>query len=621
MGQITVNGRPVTVDDSFFSLSPEQQDATVDEIAASLPPAGAEQLSQLTQGAGAEAAPEQDQAAYDAQIQMNMRNQRAGEAYEALPGYVKPLQAASDMLTTIAHPFAAGATGIASMLSPGEYKSITPEMVIARLRTGKTEGPEFDAEVAKQKQATEDAAYRSGWAGIAGQVATGAMLPVAKIFGAGRPLLNLAATGAAGGGLVAAGSEENPLLGAAGGAAGALGGAALGKGISMAGDKLLGALGSPTMSNAISWAGGKLLNKGGGPMPVGALRVPPTAPKLEPDDFKSLASAAYDEAESHGVVFNKQGLAHLKNRIVKELTDKGYHPKIQPKIAAVLETIDDYLATGNATQRGMQTLREITSGAYDPLNKKNNMFVTKIIDEIDDLSDALNPRHMSAASGNPKAASEAAKYARLMYHKGAKLQLTQDLIEAGTQQGDTNISKNVRQAVRKKLATVTNPLMVKRGRGFSAAEKAGFKKAVKTTGMQDIAHSLSGLMPRDKLSSAVAAIPLLTGIATAGVNPLGALYAIGGTAARMGIGHAAEKWANRMAQKSVDDLVHLISTGQTTKQAAQSVLQKLTASKRAAVMQGLTRAGFALAASTQPLNEPEVSSRIDSATGRIGGML
>ena len=42
MAKLTINGVKVTVDDSFLSMSPEQQDATVNEIAASLPKASAQ---------------------------------------------------------------------------------------------------------------------------------------------------------------------------------------------------------------------------------------------------------------------------------------------------------------------------------------------------------------------------------------------------------------------------------------------------------------------------------------------------------------------------------------------------------------------------------------------------
>ena len=523
----------------------------------------------------------------EAQIQdekaTEVRNLKAQAQYEALPGYVKPFQAASDLLTVGARLPASLMTGAAALVSPGEYKSITPEHVIARIRTGKTEGPEFEEELAKQKQAYEDAAYRSGWAGTAAQVAATAGLPIAKLFGAGKPLLNTVATGGAIGGAAAAGNEQDPLMGMGTGAAGGAGGYALGKGISFAGDKLLG-------------VAGKVL-------PVGPLRVPPKTPPMTKDEFNALAKKAFDEAESHGVVFNKDGLIHLRDRIRQDLADKGYHPKNQPGLAATLETLDDYIATGNATQRGMQTLREMTSGGYVQGNKTNNMLVGKVINEIDDLGTRLDPKFISSTSANPKAAGVAAKQARKFYHQGAKLKETEDLIESGRLQGDTNISKNVRQSVRKKLKAIIDPRSPV-GRGYTPAEKEAVRKAVTTTNAQDILHSLSGLVPRDKLSAAVTGTEMMGHALLAGkTGGISLLYTLPVTAARLGLGVAAEKLANRMAEKSVNELVHTIATGQTSRQAAQSVLQKLAASKRQAVMDGLAKVGYSLAAATQPLNE------------------
>ena len=526
------------------------------------------QLSALTQNPAAGA--------------MEQRNLKAQADYEALPGYVKPLQAASDLLTVGARLPASMLTGAATLVSGEPDKSITPEMVIARLRTGQTEGPEFEAEVAKQKQQYEDAAYRSGWAGTAAQVAATAGLPVAKIFGAGKPLLNVAATGSVVGGTAAAGSEEDPLLGAAAGAGGGVLGYGLGKGLSFGVEKLLGAV-------------GKVL-------PFGALKVPPTPKAKTVPEFKAAASAAYKEADSHGVVFNKNGLIHLRDRIQQELADKGYAPENQPGLTATLRTLDNYINTGNATFKGLQTLREMTSGGYQFQNKKNNMLISKVIDEIDDLVGTMSPSHVAANTPNPKAAAEAARRARALYHQGAKLESVETLIERGTLQGDTNISKNVRQSVRKQLAKIVDPSRPT-GRGFTALEKEGVRKAVKTTTAQDIAHGLSGLMPRDKLSTAVSALPIVASVVTG--NPMHALLAIPTIAARMGVGAIAEKAANRMAKKSVDELVHLISTGQTTKQSAQSVLQKLTSAKRAAVMEGLARVGAAAGTATQPFNQSE----------------
>lgn len=53
MATLTVNGRQVTVDDSFLKLSPEQQEATVNEIAASLPSPGAPAPQQPSTGSAA----------------------------------------------------------------------------------------------------------------------------------------------------------------------------------------------------------------------------------------------------------------------------------------------------------------------------------------------------------------------------------------------------------------------------------------------------------------------------------------------------------------------------------------------------------------------------------------
>jgi TnpA family transposase len=67
------------------------------------------------------------------------------------------------------------------------------------------------------------------------------------------------------------------------------------------------------------------------------------------------------------------------------------------------------------------------------------------------------------------------------------------------------------------------------------------------------------------------------------------------------VGHLAEKQSAKLAQQSVDELVRLIASGGLPKQTAQSILQRLAASKRAAVLAGLGRAGmgFGAAAANQ----------------------
>ena len=232
------------------------------------------------------------------------------------------------------------------------------------------------------------------------------------------------------------------------------------------------------------------------------------------------------------------------------------------------------------------------------------MLVAKVINEIDDLGTKLDPKFISSTSSNPKAAGVAAKAGRDAYRQGAQLKDINDYIESGRLQGDTNISKNVRQSIRKKLKTVVDPRNKKAGRGYTPVQKAAIQKAITTSTTQDILHSLSGLVPRDKLSTAVMATEGLAHAAMAAkTGGLSLLYTLPVSAAKLGLGVAAEKWANKLAQKSIDEMIHTIATGQTSRQAAQSVLQKLTASKRQAVMEGLAKAGYSLGAATQPLNQ------------------
>ena len=90
--------------------------------------------------------------------------------------------------------------------------------------------------------------------------------------------------------------------------------------------------------------------------------------------------------------------------------------------------------------------------------------------------------------------------------KQAKIKEVSDLIESGRQQGSRNISANERQAIKRKIGTITDP-MHKRSRygGYTPAEKAGAMEAASYTGSERALHSISGLVPRDKLSMGIAA--------------------------------------------------------------------------------------------------------------------
>ena len=147
MATLTVNGRRVTVDDSFLSLTPEQQDATVDEIAATMnaapPPAS---IQPPTEGAAGEFA----------RSASAMTQNPAKAQYDALPAWQKPIVAASDIGSLVAN----GAT----------FGFMDEAAAAARYPfTDKT----YAEELADQERQTNAAHRRAGGAGTVAELAGG----------------------------------------------------------------------------------------------------------------------------------------------------------------------------------------------------------------------------------------------------------------------------------------------------------------------------------------------------------------------------------------------------------------------------------------------------------------
>lgn len=215
MATLNINGKRVKVDDSFLSLSPEQQQSTVEEIAAQIG-----------------AMPDQESAqSQDARSDMSRMSNKLGDAtidslaqvrFDKLPEWQKPIVAAGDIVDLAANGVTLGFGNKAAAAGRAAF-------------TDKTYAEELEA----MKGATQDARDRAGPAGIAaeigGLVATPAALATRGLTLAGRFGTGamtgakgiaarsglLAAEGAGYGALSAAGNDTDIAEGAAmGGLAG-----------------------------------------------------------------------------------------------------------------------------------------------------------------------------------------------------------------------------------------------------------------------------------------------------------------------------------------------------------------------------------------------------------------
>lgn len=243
MATLNIGGRRVKVDDSFLSLPPDQQQATVDEIAGSI---GAMPQASSEQDEPSIAPPTEGAAGEFARAASAMTQNPAKAAYDALPEWQKPLVAASDVVSRSADGLMFGfgdeiAAGIRAPIS----------------------GRSYTEELAEQERLTNAEKRRAGGAGtvaeLAGGLKTALALPsaggaaVERGHGLGRVALGSGIDGALIGGVTGfsgPGSMDERLAGMESGAKWGLGIGAAAPVVVAAGSKLFQKAVSPFASSA-----------------------------------------------------------------------------------------------------------------------------------------------------------------------------------------------------------------------------------------------------------------------------------------------------------------------------------------------------------------------------------
>lgn len=539
MATLTINGRRVKVDDSFLSLSPEQQNATVDEIAQSL---GAQQAPEAAQAASEMSAMTQ---AMDKGPEGNPVADRQRAQYDALPEWQKPIVAAGDTLQL----FASGATmGFGDKAVAGARSMFTDKT--------------YEQELADARTKTQEARNRARGAGTGAEI-LGAVATPMKLAGKGATLAGRFGTAAMTGapGVLA----RTGLMAAEGGGYGALTAAGNDQDIAT--------------GTAIGAVGGGLGNLAGEALSAGISKVAgkfnPKVPQMGVDDLKAASNAAYSRAEQAGVAFNANGVNQLRTNIIQDLTARGYHPTNEPGVKPILDQLAK-IGNGNLTLKGLDTIRKMASNGFQPGNQSNNAALTQIIGRIDELVNAADPATVLMGS-NPQAAAGALKEARSMWGRAKKLETVQELLDrAGLNAGSAGAGGNVENASRQQIKRLlTNPNLK---RGLTQAEQAAARKAVLGSPTQN-ALRLAG-----KLSPQGNGLMLAIGGAGTIAAPAAAIPA-------MIAGYGAKKTAEHLSRKSVAELVRLISSGGVPEPVMKNAIQLLAESKRDA----LTRALMAIA--------------------------
>ncbi len=545
MATLTINGRRVTVDNSFLALSPEQQEATVDEIAQSLGTQQQQPSDAYSQAAGEMSAITRG---LDRGVEGNPVADRQRAQYDALPGWQKPLVAGSDILQTFANgaTFGFGDKAVAAARAPFTDKTYDQELAAARTQTqaarNRSGGAGTTAEIAGAVAVPLQAASRG--ATLAGRFGTAGMTG-AKGLAARTGLM--AAEGAGYGALTAAGNDQNIGMGAGIGAAGGA----------------LGNLAGEAISAGISKVAGKFN---------------PKVPQPTVDEIKTAGRAAFDKADKAGVVFNKQAVNQLKRNIVDDLTGMAFHPGNEPGVNAALSTLQRQ-SQGNITMKGLHTIRKMAQNGYIPNNNSNNAAIGKIVERIDELINAADPASVLMSTGNPKAAAAAFNEGKKHWHRAMKLETVEKAITRGEQNAAAQVSGDVGRTTMGQLKKILQSDA--KSRGFTPAEMKALGNAAGYSTGQRVAHAVGGLMPRGRLLSSIhGALALGTGGASIPLQAAGAA-----------VGYGAQKTAEAIARKSVSELTSLIANGGVPAPVMKNAIQLLSEAKR----QGLARALNAIA--------------------------
>lgn len=424
----------------------------------------------------------------------------AGEAEQ--PWYGKLGQAADDIARIAANGLTFGyADKIAGTLGGGGAEQERALTQAARGRAG-------SAGTAAEIGSAVAVPLAAGKAGVtlAGRFGTSAMEGLSGLLS--RSAL-MGAEGAGYGALTAAGNDQDIATGAALGALGGSAGNVIGEGVAAVGGKIAGMIGKPA------------------------------APTI--DDTRQAAQRAYQAADNAGVVFAPQGIQRLSTSIKNELANFGYHPQLQPRVAATLNEVER-LAQGNVTLKGLDQLRRIANNARMSNDPSEQKIAGNLIRQIDDfIENAAGP---DVLAGNSTAGAAALNEARDLWRRVRKAETVQDASRsAELRAASTGSGANVDNATRQNMRRV-----LENEPGFTSAEQELIETIVRGSPGQNALRLAGKFAPTGVVSG------VLSGGAGLGLaGPVGLALPLAGAGAKAA--------ADRMTQNNVGSLVELILSG------------------------------------------------------------
>lgn len=264
------------------------------------------------------------------------------------------------------------------------------------------------------------------------------------------------------------------------------------------------------------------------------------------DDLRAISDAGYKAADAADVVVRPEGVRRLAAETVRDLTDYGYHPQLQPRIGAVLNEMER-LSGVNSTYKGLDTFRKIVGQVAGSNDASERAMATRIMARLDDYM--ANLPADDVITGNAAQASAGIRQGRENWARMRRAEMVDTAAVKAQRRADTsgtggNLENAMRQNVRQIL---DNP---RRSRGMTDTEKDLAERIVHGTTTQNALRTVGRLSPSTGGLSAQANV-----MATI-LNPLLAIPGAIGTGAKM--------TADRMTLRNVERLSEAIRSGGMT---------------------------------------------------------
>ena len=510
MPTLNIAGRKVNVGDEFLKLSPEQQQATVDEIVKTL-------------GLDAPSAMEQDPS-YKGDLQSALQK----KADEMVIGKSGPVNQGYSFLSNMGNTLALGAP---------RYLAAGAESLLGKAGVPGFE-PDFGKAREQYKQMDERYSRQNPGSAIAGTVA-----------GIGGQIASLPAS--IGTGSIARGAQALGMGAEAAGATGrVLGSAGLGAGmgateaaldtnfdpVSMVKNAATGALGGAVGGAVAEKVGSALANRAA---QKAVNRIAPST-----DDLGRIASQKYDEARAAGVWFSPQGFGDLVNDIKTTLSSEGVDKTLHPKVMATVGRLED--EAGKAvTFDKLDLLRRVANSAAKSKEPDEGRLARIVIRKLDEFAE--NPPQGGVLFGNGPQAAQAYKEARAAYAAKSRSDRISGVVDAGKLNADVagsgaNVDNTIRQAARSLLKSKNGTM------GMSKDEIAALRDVASGGPIRNALRALGKFAPTGVVSSVMSG-----GAGFGAAGPVGAV-------ALPAVGYVAKKAADYGTQKSAENAAALART-------------------------------------------------------------